>query len=84
MTEPATLLRLDTVVALRGRSRAQNYVDIRKGTMTPPVRLGAKLSAWPASEIDALIRAEISGASREDLQSLVRKLVDARKKGASA
>jgi prophage regulatory protein len=69
------LLRLETVVSRRGRSRAQLYVDIKRGTMTPPVRLGEKLSAWPSSEIDALNRAEIGGATPDELRALVKELV---------
>ena len=80
MTE-TSLLRLDTVISRRGRSRAQLYVDIKRGVMTPPVRLGEKLSAWPGHEIDALNRAEIAGASRDELRALVQQLVEQRKKG---
>ena len=70
-----SLLRLHNVVARRGRSRAQLYVDIKRGVMTPPVRIGATLSAWPAHEVDALIRAEISGATEDKLKSLVSQLI---------
>lgn len=75
---PTALLRLDTVIALRARSRPQLYIDIKNGTMTPPVRLGAKLSAWPAYEVDALIRAEIAGSTQDELRAIVQQLVAAR------
>jgi prophage regulatory protein len=74
-----SLLRLDTVISRRGRSRAQLYVDIRRGVMTPPVRLGEKLSAWPSHEIDALNRAEIAGSSKDELCALVKHLVEQRR-----
>jgi prophage regulatory protein len=75
MPETISLLRLETVNSRRGRSRAQLYIDIKRGTMTPPVRLGEKLSAWPSHEIDALNRAEIAGATPDELRALVQQLV---------
>ena len=76
------LLRAEAVIERRGRSRSQLYLDIRHGVMTPPVRLrGGKLSAWPSHEVDALNRAEISGASDEELRALVRQLVEQRAAG---
>lgn len=78
MPETISLLRLDTVVSPRGRSRPQLYVDIKRGVMTPPVRLGCKLSAWPSHEIDALNRTEIAGASPDELRTLVQRLVKQR------
>jgi prophage regulatory protein len=76
-----SLLRLDTVVSRRGRSRPQLYIDIKRGVMTPPVRLGEKLSAWPSHEIDALNRAEIGGATQDELRALVLQLVAQRAQG---
>jgi len=82
MTADTTLLRTDTVAERRARSRSQLYVDIRAGVMTPPVRLrGGKLSAWPAYEIDALSRAEIAGASDEEMRALVQQLLEQRAAG---
>jgi prophage regulatory protein len=78
MPETISLLRLETVVSRRGRSRPQIYVDIKRGILTPPVRLGSKLSAWPSNEIDALNRAEIAGASQDELRALVQRLVKER------
>lgn len=82
--QSTSLLRLDTVISRRGRSRAQLYIDIKRGTMTPPVRLGEKLSAWPSHEIDTLNRAEIAGASQDELRALVQELIAQRTKGRSA
>ena len=74
---PHSLLRADDVIARRGRSRAQLYVDIKNGTMTPPVRIGPNktLSAWPERELEMLNAAEIGGASKEELQALVKQLI---------
>lgn len=81
MPETITLLRLESVVSRRGRSRPQLYVDIKRGVMTPPVRLGGKISAWPSHEVDALNRAEIAGATQDELRALVLRLVAQRAQG---
>jgi hypothetical protein len=47
--------------------------------MTPPVRLGEKLSAWPSHEVDTLNRAEIAGATQDELRVLVKHLVEQRR-----
>lgn len=81
-TEIPTLLRLDRVIERRGRQRAQTYVDIRRGVLTPPVHVGERgLSVWPAHEIDTLIRAEVSGATADELRDLVQQLIAQRKAG---
>lgn len=74
MSQPICLLRVDRVVERRARSRAQLYVDIQRGTMTPPIRPG-KFSCWPEHEVNALIRAEIAGATPDELRALVQQLV---------
>ncbi|MDA8351556.1 MAG: transcriptional regulator [Pseudomonadota bacterium] len=77
-----TLLRAEAVIARRGRSRSQLYLDIRHGVMTPPVRLrGGKLSAWPAREVDSLNAAEIAGATDDELRAVVRELLAQRAAG---
>jgi prophage regulatory protein len=78
MIESTVLLRLETVISRRGRSKSQLYVDIKAGKMTPPVRVGEKLSAWPQHEVDALNRAEIGGASADEMRDLVKQLIEQR------
>jgi len=67
--------RLSAVLARRGTSRSQHYRTITEGTFTPPVRVGVRCAAWPRHEIDALVAAEIAGATREQLRQLVRQLM---------
>ena len=78
MTE-TRLLRLDAVNERRARSRAQLYLDITAGLFPPPVKIGERLSAWPAREVETVIGAEIRGATPDELRALVRKLVAARR-----
>lgn len=68
MQQPTTvsqerLLRLPEVSARLGLGRSSIYALIQRGELSPPVKLGARASAWPASVIDAFI-AERIRASR--------------------
>jgi prophage regulatory protein len=47
--------------------------------MPPPVRIRGRATAWPAYELDALNRAEIAGASDDEIRALVRELLARRK-----
>ena len=68
------LLRLPEVVRLTGRSRWMVYADVRAGVLTRSIAVGARAVAWPASEIAAINRARIAGASVSELQALVAEL----------
>jgi prophage regulatory protein len=65
------LLRAPEVAHLTGRKRWSLYADIRAGLFTKPVVLGPRAVAWPASEVAALNRARIAGASQSELRTLV-------------
>jgi prophage regulatory protein len=84
MNQTLQLLRLEPTLSRRGRSRAQLYVDIRKGVFPPPVRLGVRLSAWPSTEVDAVNKAEIRGATPDELRALVQRLVKERQAATEA
>lgn len=75
-----TLITTSLVAARRARSRSQLFVDIKIGLMPPPLRArpGRKTNAWPTYEIDAINRAEIAGASDQEIRLLVRHLVEQR------
>jgi prophage regulatory protein len=75
---PLSELILDPPQPTRRRTRLSKsafYRDIQKGLFTPPVRVGARTTAWPRHEVDALIAARIAGATPEQLRALVRQLV---------
>jgi len=75
-----TLVTTNRVADKRARSRSQLFVDIKVGLMPPPLRTrpGRKTNAWPAYEIDAINRAEIAGASDQEIRLLVRHLIEQR------
>lgn len=68
------LLRLPAVVDRCARSRSALYRDIAAGLFTPPIHLGSRSSAWPAHEVDALLRAQIAGVPADELRALVLRL----------
>ncbi len=74
----ALLSTPDTGTVMRA-SRATIYAWIADGLMTPPIKLGAKSSAWPASEVNAVLAARIRGASDDELRVLCKTLTAARK-----
>ena len=69
-------------MAARGRKKSAHYADIKNGTCTAPVALGARSVGWPAGEIEALNAARIAGKSDDDIRALVAKLHAARKAAA--
>jgi prophage regulatory protein len=73
---------MPAVIEAVGRSRASLYVDVSRGVLTPPVRVGANCVGWPADEINAIIGARIAGRDDEAIRALVASLVDARQQAA--
>ncbi len=75
---PQSILRIRNVLTVNGRSRSSHYQDIQQGLFTPPVKIGARASGWPSSEVAAINAARIAGATNEEIRALVAKLVAAR------
>jgi prophage regulatory protein len=59
------LLRLPEVAARLGLGRTSIYALIQRGELSPPVKLGGRVSAWPASAIDAFIARRIGDPANE-------------------
>lgn len=72
------MLRLGDVLAKTGLSRTGVYDDAAAGLFTKPVKIGARAAAWPAHEVEAVLRARLSGTSIEQLRALVKRLHAAR------
>jgi prophage regulatory protein len=77
-----TLLRLPTVLELRGVGRSTHYKDVGAGLFTRPVSLGPRLKAWPASEVNAMNSAIVAGKDESHIRALVKKLEAKRTHGA--
>lgn len=76
------ILRLPTVVERGGTAKSTLYREIKNGLFPPPVRIGERASGWPASEVDAILSARISGKSSDEIRALVQRLVAARSEAA--
>ena len=77
-TSPIVLLRKAEVLNRTGLCKSTIYNKIRKGTFPPPIAISIRSVAWPEYEIDAVIRAFISGKSEEEVKLLVHEIVKAR------
>jgi prophage regulatory protein len=72
------ILRGPEVDSKTGRGRSTRYKRIGEGTFPMSVQLGPRAVGWPEHEVDAVLEAEIAGASPDELQQLVKKLLAAR------
>ncbi len=71
-------LRIKEVTNLCGLPKSSFYEKIKQGLMPPPISLGERAVAWVDFEIDAVNRALLAGASKEDIKALVLNLVEQR------
>ena len=67
----STIIRLPQVQSETGLSKSTLYLRIKQGLFPPGVRLGKRATGWPAFEIEALNRAQISGATEDQIKALV-------------
>ena len=75
-----TLLKLPMLIGERyPRSRSSLYEDIRLGIFVPPIKLGARAVAWLSEEVETLKVARTAGVTTEQVRSVVRQLIEARK-----
>lgn len=78
----ATSVRLIDIRAAIDRfgcKRGKWYESIQHGLMTPPIKLGPRFARWPEHEVDAIVRARISGADDASVRELVGELLMHRK-----
>jgi prophage regulatory protein len=68
------MLRKSAVAEKSGYSIATIYRRIASGLWTKPVQLSAQSSAWPESEVDALLAAVVAGSSADGIRTLVARL----------
>ena len=73
------LLRKPAVLALVGYGTKTLYDRIKSGLFPKPIRIGARLSAWRASEVVAVNDAIAAGMSNDELRAVVQALEVARK-----
>jgi prophage regulatory protein len=78
------LLRITAVCAVSGLARSTLYRRVADGLWTSPVSLGPRSVGWPAAEVASLNSARIAGQSDDEIRSLVKHLMEARKTPAIA
>ena len=77
----ATILRRPQVETMTGLKRAAIYMRIAAGLLPQPVKVGSRVSGWPAREITAVNEAIIAGKTDAEIRTLVRDLVAQRTAG---
>ena len=75
---PNALLRTPEVCAVTGYARQTLYQKMAEGLFPRPIKLGEKSSAWPASEVNAVLAARIRGATEDEIRALVVELTTKR------
>lgn len=70
--------KLPEVADLLAEKATRLYERVKLRTLTPPVKLTLRSSAWPEHEVQALVRAQMAGCSDLELTALVQRLVAAR------
>lgn len=78
------LLRRDALLIKTGDTKSPLYAKIQEGLFVRPVRIGARAVAWPEHEVDAIIKARVSGATNEAIKRLVTKLHELRANATTA
>lgn len=71
--------RIQTVVEQTGMSRSAIYDHIDKGTFPRQIKLSARSAGWLSSDVRAINRAKVAGASTGELQKLVTRLMAERR-----
>ncbi|KAA6184240.1 AlpA family transcriptional regulator [Thiohalocapsa marina] len=68
---PTRVLRLPQVLERTGYSRSGLYARISAGLFPHPIALGARASAWPEHEVEAVLAAQIRSVDEEELRTVV-------------
>ena len=70
--------RLPVVLEVRGLKQSTHYQSVADGLYTKPVKISARATAWPVSEVRALNSARLAGKSNDEIRELVKALTAAR------
>lgn len=75
---PIRIERKPAVLNRTGMSHATLYRRISEGLFPPGVSLGNRSVGWLAHEVDTMLNAFASGKTTEELQAVVKHLVEKR------
>ena len=76
--ESIRIERKPAVLSRTGMSHATLYRRIREDLFPPGVTLGNRSVGWLAHEVDAMLHAFASGKTTDELQAIVKKLIEKR------
>jgi prophage regulatory protein len=82
LTAQHALVRTTAAPRLMGDSLSGLYDKASRGLMTKPLKVGARASALPLREIEAINAARIRGADESEIRALVEQLHADRSKAA--
>ena len=57
------MLRIRDVMRVTGMRRTALYEACRSGAFPKPIKLGPRMSAWPAHEVETWVQAKIANRS---------------------
>ncbi|WP_031791981.1 helix-turn-helix transcriptional regulator [Vibrio parahaemolyticus] len=72
------LLRLPQAIFLTGLSRASFYRQVKEGLLPSQIHIAPNSVAWLSHEIEAVIAARICGYSDDEIQLMVKDIIQQR------
>lgn len=72
------IIRIYAAANLFGLAKSSYYDRVTKGLLPPPISLGGRAKGYVGSELDAVLKAMISGKSEAEIKMLVLELVQQR------
>lgn len=82
-SQPIRIERKPAVLNRIGMSHATLYRRISEGLFPPGITLGNHSVGWLAHEVDTMLRAFAAGKTKEELQVIVKTLIEERQSLAS-
>ena len=76
--QPIRIERKPAVLSRTGMSHATLYRRINEGLFPPGVTLGNRSVGWLAHEVDTMLKAFAAGKTTEELQAIVKTLIEKR------
>ena len=83
MQSSISILKQSEVLEITRQSSTTLWRQVKAGTFSPPIQIGAKATGYIQDEVDAVLSARSIGMSDIELKNLVKKLIAQRKERAS-
>lgn len=83
MQSSISILKQCEVLEITRQSSTTLWRQVKAGTFSPPIQIGAKATGYIKDEVNAVLTARSIGMSEKELKALVKKLVAQRKERAN-